>query len=253
MSAGEPEDWLRTQAQMRRPVSSSDGRNWLRHKIGGQGALIDQMLLAGAYSREEIAQALKDAFGGRLQEQQRRISSHFSHLTSGWNGKYAPHGLRITEVNGKCRFGDAPATGSRAAAEALVADEDEESAFPEGRQRYRQHRHLERDSAIVKKAKAKRLAETGKLECEVCSFDFTETYGALGIGFIEAHHTTPVSRLDGTTRTSVANLALVCSNCHRMLHRAADLLSIGELKSVFSNLAMKRAHEAGCPGCGRDC
>ena len=113
----------------------------------------------------------------------------------------------------------------------IVNDEDE-SAFPEGKQKFKQHYARERDSSITRKAKAKRLAETGKLACDVCNFDFSYTYGELGHGFIEAHHTVPVSELKGTTKTKIKDLALVCSNCHRMLHRQKKVISISELKKI---------------------
>ena len=104
--------------------------------------------------------------------------------------------------------------------------------FPEGRERFRVHRYLERDGTISRKAKAKRLAETGKLECEVCGLDFADKYGARGEGFIESHHKMPVSKLTGKEKTRISDLALVCSNCHRMLHRGSQQLEINELKSV---------------------
>ena len=82
-----------------------------------------------------------------------------------------------------------------------ILEEDDESAFPEGKERYLQHRSLERDPALVRKAKEKRIANTGKLECDVCKFDFNAEYGNFGSGFIEAHHTIPISTLDGNIKT----------------------------------------------------
>ena len=115
----------------------------------------------------------------------------------------------------------------------IIVDEDDESVSPEGKRVFVKHRKLERDGTIPKKAKAKRFAETGKLECEVCGFDFTERYGSVGIGFIEAHHKKLVSKLDGKEKTKISDLALVCSNCHRMLHRANPLLTINGLKKLL--------------------
>lgn len=117
--------------------------------------------------------------------------------------------------------------------EKRIAIEDDGSAFPEGRVLYAKHRKLERDSALARKAKARRLAETGKLCCEVCTVDFLKVYETRGDGFIEAHHKKPVSSLDGTEKTKVTDLALVCSNCHRMLHRGTPLLSVEQLKEIY--------------------
>ena len=115
--------------------------------------------------------------------------------------------------------------------EQVIAIEDDESAFPEGQELYRLHREHERDSSIPRAAKKKRLSEFGKLECDVCGFDFLRVYGDLGEGFTEAHHTMPVSQLDGTAKTKFADLMLVCSNCHRMLHRG-ELLTVTELREI---------------------
>jgi hypothetical protein len=123
-----------------------------------------------------------------------------------------------------------PAKTATTRGSGAVVTEDEESAFPEGKETFKLHRHLERDSALSRRIKAARLDETGKLECEVCSTDFQVKYGELGEGFIEAHHRTPVHKLDGVRKTKASELALVCSNCHRMLHRANPQLTVEELK-----------------------
>ena len=120
-------------------------------------------------------------------------------------------------------------------AENKIAQEDDESAFPEGAERYRSHRTRERDTKIVKRAKAKRKKETGKLVCDVCSMNFEEMYGSLGEGFIEAHHTVPVRELDGLRNTKLSEIALVCSNCHRMLHRGKKLKSIEQTRRTVRN------------------
>jgi 5-methylcytosine-specific restriction protein A len=46
---------------------------------------------------------------------------------------------------------------------------------------------------------------------------------------IEAHHILPLAQA-GATTTRLADLALVCSNCHRMLHRAAPWISPAQLQ-----------------------
>ncbi|PAJ85844.1 hypothetical protein DF011_05315 [Burkholderia ubonensis] len=125
----------------------------------------------------------------------------------------------------------APANSTLETASSIVATEDDESAFAEGKESFKLHRKLERDGSFPRRVKAERLKRTGRLECEVCLFDFSATYGLLGDGFIEAHHRRPVHQLDGTKKTKASDLALVCSNCHRMLHRAAPQMSVEELRA----------------------
>ncbi|MET7850510.1 HNH endonuclease [Streptomyces avermitilis] len=41
----------------------------------------------------------------------------------------------------------------------------------------------------------------------------------LGDGYIEVHHRLPF-HISGVTETRIADLALLCANCHRMCHRS---------------------------------
>lgn len=68
--------------------------------------------------------------------------------------------------------------------------------------------------------------------CQGCGFDFGAKYGPLGAGFIEVHHKNPVSSMDGETVVNAeTDLAVLCSNCHRMVHRRkGNPLTIDELR-----------------------
>ena len=99
------------------------------------------------------------------------------------------------------------------------------------------HRCRERDSNIIRRKKDQVLTALGTLKCEVCDFDFKAVYGPAGDGFIECHHTKPVASLVPGDRTKLSELALVCANCHRMLHRPKRWLSIQELRNLLSAAA----------------
>jgi 5-methylcytosine-specific restriction protein A len=114
-------------------------------------------------------------------------------------------------------------------------EDDEVHSVKEGRVIYKLHKYRERDNSINKKKKEATLRETGKLECEVCNFDFNQKYGELGFGYIECHHKVPLSKLDSEGTTKLTDLALVCSNCHRMLHKRIDVLSISELSKIIQS------------------
>ena len=112
-------------------------------------------------------------------------------------------------------------------------EEDEQTrtdSVMEGQVLYKLHKVRERDQFIIIRKKEQTLSRFGKLACEACVFVFEEFYGVIGKGFIECHHRTPLSRIKVETRTTLDDLALVCSNCHRMLHKEIDILSVEDLK-----------------------
>ena len=118
----------------------------------------------------------------------------------------------------------------------LFKEEDDELAFPEGKEVYRLHRLKERNKDVVDLAKKKAKERDPLLHCSACGFSFLQKYGVIGEDFIEAHHTKPLSEItEEEVKTEVEDLALVCSNCHRMLHRKRPWLSISDLKSILNN------------------
>lgn len=109
----------------------------------------------------------------------------------------------------------------------------EDTSFREGTVQFTVHRRLERNrrAVIAKLAEVKQA--TGRLACEACGFDFEVAYGEVGRGFAECHHTVPLAQV-GERNTKLANLAVVCANCHRMLHRGLEggqCLTVAELQA----------------------
>ena len=113
-------------------------------------------------------------------------------------------------------------------------EESDEEEGEEGQILTRTHRYRERNTKLVARKKQHVLQEKGTLSCEVCGFDFSAAYGGRGDGFIECHHTKPVSEMKAGERTSTKDLSLVCANCHRMIHYKRPWFSIEELKSVLT-------------------
>jgi 5-methylcytosine-specific restriction endonuclease McrA len=145
------------------------------------------------------------------------------------------------------RLADAPPTGEKLRLNAdawqlwiesidqgihLIVGEEDESAecerkYPEGEQKYRQHRRIERNRRLVEDKKR----SVNPLVCEVCGFDFKEQYGQIGEGFAECHHIVPLSQVNGTINSNLSDLAILCSNCHRMIHRNG-VMDLPTLKSM---------------------
>ena len=117
------------------------------------------------------------------------------------------------------------------------ADDDDGVDAPEGRLLTRMHRTRERSRKLVNKKLAKFMEASGGLACQVCGFDFRSNYGELGEGFAECHHLHPVSSLGDGARTRLEDLAVVCANCHRMIHRRRPWLSLQDLRESLKKPA----------------
>lgn len=101
---------------------------------------------------------------------------------------------------------------------AVSPPDDPVAESREGRRKLALHWRRERNGTVAYEAKARALRE-GRLRCEVCGFDFAAFYGPIGREFIEAHHKTPLARLDPDKGgiTKLSDISLLCANCHRMV------------------------------------
>jgi 5-methylcytosine-specific restriction protein A len=105
----------------------------------------------------------------------------------------------------------------------------------EGKLLTRVHLTRERSKSIVDKKKKSVLKSTGALKCEACSFDFKDVYGTLGEGFAECHHLKPLSQIMSKEKTRLEDLAILCANCHRMIHRSKPWKSVDEIRRIINN------------------
>jgi hypothetical protein len=103
--------------------------------------------------------------------------------------------------------------------EANSATEDEADSVLEGKHELSERTFRARNGKIIVMKKELALREQKTLRCEACGFDFETAYGDLGRGFMECHHLMPLSTKEGEAETNLADLSLLCSNCHRMIHR----------------------------------
>ena len=124
---------------------------------------------------------------------------------------------------------------------ALVDLDALEGVFVEGQEFYELHLRRERSCSLIDAKKAQTLQKHGRLACEVCSFDFAAAYGALGENFCEVHHKTPLASLAGERVTKLSDVAIICSNCHRMIHRQTPLKTIAELQLLMQQKSPERA------------
>lgn len=97
----------------------------------------------------------------------------------------------------------------------------------------RLHWRIERNASLGKKVK-----KIKGYTCEACGMTFKEKYGVLGENFIEAHHLKPISELGvGKFKVDLENdFAVLCSNCHSMIHKLDDPSDLNKLRKMMKNL-----------------
>lgn len=191
---------------------------------------IEPELAASPTFRSEAAVARKLANFLSISSDLREGLPHFS--TSDvdvWNEFHdSPDDLRRVALAIRSNIGALPPSERSAA-------DDEEAFVREGALLTRVHRTRERNKGLVARKKQAALAREHCLRCEACGLDFEAIYGKRGHGFIECHHLAPLATLRPGQPTRLRDLALVCANCHRMIHRRAPWLSMGELKSLIAS------------------
>jgi hypothetical protein len=103
--------------------------------------------------------------------------------------------------------------------------------YAEGSRILRTHLVIERNRKLVEDSKREFQRQHGRLFCEVCEFDFAKEYGE---EYIECHHTIPVHSMPSDGKTDPKDVAMLCANCHRMIHRRREWMSTEGLRSLWA-------------------
>ncbi|MBX2976407.1 MAG: HNH endonuclease [Ignavibacteriaceae bacterium] len=105
----------------------------------------------------------------------------------------------------------------------------------EGNKKFRYSSYYERQPKLRKQA-----IQFHGLNCMACGFNFQQYFGERGENFIEVHHIKPISEFENSLIVDAQkDLIVVCSNCHRMIHRRKDdVLSLDELKRIIRKNAL---------------
>ncbi len=100
----------------------------------------------------------------------------------------------------------------------------------EGKLLARIHYYRERDKAFAAKVKKNAKQKNGgNLKCEACEFVPNAKYGPRGESCMEAHHKIPIEQLQPDSITRVEDMAIVCANCHRVIHSAKPCLFLSDV------------------------
>ncbi len=74
--------------------------------------------------------------------------------------------------------------------------------------------------------------------CMACGFNFKEFYGDWSDNYIEVHHLIPLNDYKERETDVKLDLAVLCANCHRMVHKKRNMvLTIEELKGKIKTKA----------------
>jgi len=82
-----------------------------------------------------------------------------------------------------------------------------------------------RNAALIEAKKA-----ASNYRCEVCGFRFSDRYGKIGHDYIIAHHLMPLASRKGISKTTLDDIALLCANCHAMVHTTRPPHSLEKLR-----------------------
>lgn len=95
----------------------------------------------------------------------------------------------------------------------------------------RKHERIERNQSLIAKVK-----QHHGYKCQICSFEFEKVYGEIGHKYIEAHHLVPLSQLKNqkVPLDPKADFAVLCANCHRIVHRLKNIHDLESLRSLLN-------------------
>ena len=122
---------------------------------------------------------------------------------------------KVKEIASLIRAGVVFAESDR---ESLVDDDEE---FFEGRVITQLHKRRERDHKLRERLLAARR-RIGKLTCDMCQVQSKACDPILEDATFEVHHLMPIA-MAMERMTRLVDLALLCANCHRLIHRAISV------------------------------
>ncbi|WP_162241335.1 HNH endonuclease [Methylobacterium sp. Leaf113] len=110
-------------------------------------------------------------------------------------------------------------------------EDGDTSLGSEGEKRLVVHIRRERKPGLRNK-KIRQVLDRGEnLRCEACEFDFEAHYGVIGRSACEVHHRVQLASTDGPREVFLSDLAILCANCHRVIHRTSPMIDVSELKT----------------------
>lgn len=107
----------------------------------------------------------------------------------------------------------------------------------EGKKRLITHIRRERSRDLIIAKRREIRAIRGCLICEACGKSERDLPICIGEACFEVHHKIPFSLLVEQAYTRLADVSLLCANCHRMIHRSEPMKTVDELRTELNSLS----------------
>lgn len=125
-------------------------------------------------------------------------------------------------------------------AEVSGAVDDDVEEFFEGRVLTLVHKRRERHPKVRKALLASRRRKNGLLLCDLCYMGSAAQGTIFEDAIFEAHHLLPLGLASSERKTHLRDMALVCGNCHRLIHRLIThhkrWLDLPECRDILQSL-----------------
>lgn len=108
------------------------------------------------------------------------------------------------------------------------AEQERERTALEGQIEKRQQQFRKRNRKLIEVRKRE-----SDYRCQVCHLRFDALYGKIGREFIIAHHVELLAGKSRPSRTTLADIALLCPNCHAMVHKRVPPFRLTELRRML--------------------
>jgi len=126
---------------------------------------------------------------------------------------HRPGAIDVTGYRGAPLLVDGAASIPLAGVPAVRADDTVAQGIVEG---------IEREVKLIARSRSQRLRrlamERAHGVCEACGNDFGALFGGLGLRVLQVHHKQQLALRAVPAVTSVDDLAVVCANCHGIIH-----------------------------------
>jgi hypothetical protein len=231
-----------TREEIREAVGGGDLQSYLPHKAG--------RVLCGCFKPEINARAPFEVEVGNLPDVIKYarvlvkdgtvIPVFLKQSTGAWRfeGRFRPVSLSESQADlfpAKPRRADAVAViylEPTELHEDLGAAADEDVAATEGDRNLAVHLRRERSRSLAEAKRRSARQEHGNLRCEACGLSETGLPVELGEACFEVHHRVPLALLASVHQTRLDDLAILCANCHRMIHRSLPMASVEAFREM---------------------